>query len=141
MAEIRTKLRDLIEANRDRPFEWGQHDCALWAVTCRLELSGVDHGKFFRGKYSTARGAARRMKTFGVSSPVEVADRLLGDRAPIALARVGNVVAADLSRLGLLDGPNLGWALGICNGAQSFFVTETGLVSIETLSCEHCYHE
>jgi hypothetical protein len=31
-------------------------------------------------------------------------------------------------------------AVGICNGHLSYFVTETGLISIQTLSLLSCYH-
>ena len=33
-------LAKAIDAARDRPFCWGQHDCAIWAFDLRRELTG-----------------------------------------------------------------------------------------------------
>jgi hypothetical protein len=41
------RLRDLIEAARDRPFEYGVHDCSTFAM---LELPKALSGEEFRGR-------------------------------------------------------------------------------------------
>ena len=140
MSTLKTSLRDHIEAHRATAQAWGSHDCALWANSCRVAIGREDHGKFFRGKYKSARGALLRMRRFGCETPVDVADKCLGERSPIAFALAGDVVAADLVKLKLTDSADgFGLALGICNGRASFFVGAQGLIAVPTLNCEFCY--
>jgi hypothetical protein len=129
----RSDLAKHIEANRERPHQWGEHDCALWAAGARAVARGCDDlGEPYRGTYGDAKGSVRRMRELdGVRTPWELADKLIGPRLNVAMARAGDVVAADLG-----DGPSL----GICFGATSYFVGEDGLVGVPTLSLEHCYH-
>lgn len=134
----RSRLAAHIEANRLRPFEWGQHDCALWAASAHEVVWGVDVGEPYRGTYSTPAGALKAMlKIDGVSTPDEVAVLRFGPRKNVAKAMCGDVVAADLSAMGI--GEAEGLSLGVCFGATSFFVSDTGLVALRTLSLEHAY--
>jgi hypothetical protein len=43
----------------EKPFEWGKRDCSLFAADAVRCITGVDHAKKFRGRYKTAKGAAR----------------------------------------------------------------------------------
>ena len=64
------RLSRLILDSLERPFEWGQHDCALWISNAVLAMTGSDPAEHYRGTYSTARGAWRRlMQVDGVTSP------------------------------------------------------------------------
>ncbi len=36
------RLRTIIEAARERPFSWGQHDCCLFASDAIEAMTGVD---------------------------------------------------------------------------------------------------
>ncbi len=141
-ADWRSHLAAHIEANRQRPFDWGTHDCALWSTGARSVARGVsDHGDAYRGTYSSALGAARRLRELdGVRSVVELADRLFGPRHNVAMAKAGDVVAGDLSRMGLGEEGAEGLSLGICFGHLSYFAGHDGLVEIPTLELEHCYH-
>lgn len=139
-------LYELIEERRRAPMVWGQHDCALWISDCVLAMTGFDPAEHYRGTYSTAKGAWRRLvEQDNVTSPEELADKVFGERLPIALARVGDVVVADMARLGLADpdAPVLGRTLGICYGRSSLFVGSDeerhGLITLRTLDLEWCY--
>ena len=136
------RLNQLVAARREAPFVWGKHDCSMWAADCVLAVEGRDIGAPFRGKYSTAFGAARALRRYGsVSTPVEVVDRELGERLPMHRALLGCVVAASPDDVRLYGG--FGHALGLCYGRTSLFVgsdgARDGLVMVPTLSLEHCY--
>lgn len=47
------RLADVVEARRDTPFVWGQHDCGLWAADVTLALAGWDPMAAWRGTYAT----------------------------------------------------------------------------------------
>ena len=141
-ADWRSHLAAHIEANRYRPFEWGEHDCALWSTSARSIARGVpDPGDPYRSTYTSAVGAVRRLiELDDVRTVVELADRLFGDRQNVAMAKAGDVVAGDLSKMGIGEEEDAGLSLGICFGALSYFAGHEGLVAIPTLNLEHCYH-
>lgn len=137
----RAKLNEHIETNRVRPFEWGQHDCALWAASCIQVTTGVDLGFHFRGKYNSAAGALKAIRKAGYQNPEGLAEARIGPRQPPAFARAGDMVAADLQALGLAgDDRQIGLSLGICNGSVCHFVTDDGLVTLPTLSMNCAFH-
>jgi hypothetical protein len=135
-------LNQHIDENRSRPFEWGQHDCGLWLASCLIVTTGRDFAADIRGKYSTATGAIRALKKAeGVTTPEDFTEARLGPRKPAALAFPGDGVAADLQELGVTGGERqFGLSLGICNGAVSWFVGETGLVELPTFSMKCAFN-
>jgi hypothetical protein len=52
-------LAEFITSRHDTPFEWGVHDCTLFAVDAGIEIMGVDLAADYRGRYSDESGAAR----------------------------------------------------------------------------------
>jgi hypothetical protein len=142
------RLAALIHERDREPFAWGRHDCALWAADAHLAVTGVDLGEPFRGHYRSASGARKALRNLaGVEDPEALADKLLGERLPSALARLGDVVVADIRALGLdgdLPGDGRAPTLGVCYGRDSLFVGvevgRQGLIRVPTLSTEHCYH-
>lgn len=58
-------LAEHVDANRDRPFAWGQHDCLLWAASCVYAITGYDPAADLRGTYSTALEGMRIMDEAG----------------------------------------------------------------------------
>lgn len=120
------RLAEAIEAARDRRFRWGRHDCATFAFDLRRDIAGGhDVAALWRGRYSTARGAARVMRRLGWSS-LEAAGRdLLG--APLAsvhLAQRGDLVLA-----------NTGLGFGVCLGARAAGIASSGLILVPTSAC------
>lgn len=47
------------------PFTWGRGDCFLSLADIIMRARGYDPAEFFRGRYTTARGAARVTREFG----------------------------------------------------------------------------
>ncbi|WP_243033017.1 DUF6950 family protein [Vibrio cincinnatiensis] len=52
-------LTDFLNAYRDRPFETGQNDCALFISDWFRLLTGIDFSCEFRGGYSSDAGSAK----------------------------------------------------------------------------------
>ena len=124
------RLAAFIESRRRRPFAWGEHDCVVFAADAVRELTGVDHLSEFRGRYATARAAAKLLRDVG-QLDAAVTARLGPAVAPRAAQR-GDVVLLDLSGASAshasaatdasegaerMEPPGVGAALGICLGA------------------------
>lgn len=100
------------------PFEWGTNDCCMFVVRVAEALTGVDHGKPYRG-YKTARGAASRLlKHGGVDG---IATKAFGEPKKPLLARRGDAVSFK---------SNGEIALGICVGDKIAAVSEAGLITL-----------
>ena len=115
-----------LEAAREAPFVWGQHDCATWAFDLRRDLTGgEDVAALWRGRYRTQMGAVRVLRRLGWPS-LEAAGRdLLGAPLPSPmLAQRGDIV---------LGGEDP--AFGICIGARAAFVSPEGLVLLPLDRC------
>lgn len=111
-----TLLAEAIEAARTTPFSWGTHDCATWAFTVAAKLRGTEEPEWL-GRYTTRAGAARALKSAGVTLE-QMGTEILGD--PLAsplLAQRGDVVFA-------------GGAYGICVGRDIAQIAESGLVFV-----------
>lgn len=85
------RLAAFIEENRRRPFEWGAHDCALFACNAVETISGVDLAAGFRGGYSTKEGARLAMMRYMVGSEGSE----LGEKTDDLLEAVCRHVAAE----------------------------------------------
>ena len=81
----------LAEFRKQRalPFAWGTADCLSWCADCALALTGADPMKKLRGRYKTAHGAAKVMKTEGWADMGEVAASMYAE-IPVAQARSGD---------------------------------------------------
>jgi hypothetical protein len=72
-----------------KPFNWGEHDCALYPANGVMAMTGVDLAGEFRGRYSTEIGAVRALKKYGAGDlastlasklpEIDPADATLGD--------------------------------------------------------------
>ncbi len=87
-------LATAVESARTRSFTWGTHDCATWAFDlCRDLTGGDDTAALWRGRYRTARGAARVMRRLGWASMSEAGTALLGTPlTDVRLAQRGDLV-------------------------------------------------
>ena len=116
------RLAETVASARERPFAWGRHDCALFAADCVLAMTGYDPAAPFRGRYSTARGAARSIRRVTGAREIGVAfgDALLGPRltSPM-LAQRGDLVLVPTP-----EGP----AFGVVLPLGVMVVAERGLV-------------
>lgn len=115
------RLAAYLEPLRLRPFEWGEHDCCLFAAGAVLAMTDIDPMPEFRGRYTTAQGAARALMKIGAGTLEATVDGKF-EAVPASLAQRGDIVMSD----GLL---------GICFGAFMFAVgsegAREGLIRIE----------
>jgi len=108
-------MGEQIEAARDKPFKWGEHDCCLFAANVVLAMTGEDYAKPYRGKYKTAKGAFRLLKKRSL------ADTLTKHLDPVEHCNRGDVA--------LISGNIVGQVfdiLGICVGMRVALVKEDG---------------
>lgn len=115
------RLHRFIAQRRDWPFEWGRTDCALFASDWIWEATGVDPAEAFRGKYTTAAGAARALKRYGAGDLEGTATMMLGGPIPRLKARRGDIVSVE-------TGGQV--ALGVCLGGEVACVSPEGMVTI-----------
>lgn len=55
----------LFNARYSAPFQWGVHDCALWAFDAVQALTGRDPAADLRGQWHSAAGALRTLRMQG----------------------------------------------------------------------------
>jgi hypothetical protein len=119
-------LEEHIQNQMHRPFEWGVHDCLLFAASCVEAVSGDDPAIEYRGTYSTALAAYRIIDDAGGFDAL--IDSCLGvDRVHINLAQRGDVVSRtdEKSRT----------SAGVCVGAVYVFTGPSGLVFLPKQEC------
>jgi hypothetical protein len=121
-----TVLAAAVDVARGRPFVWGTHDCATWAFDLRRDLTGGDDtAALWRGRYRTARGAARVLRRLGWTSMSVAGTALLGTPlANVRLAQRGDLVLSPDST-----------SFGVCLGAQVAFLAPEGLTLRALPSC------
>lgn len=102
------RLHAAVNDARRRPFDWGIHDCVLWACEAVRSMTGVDWADGWRGTYDDERSAARKMREIAGRGLPELAAKYAADfqcdEIPVKQAGRGDVVMVDT---------NLGPALGI----------------------------
>ena len=123
-----------IERKRSEPFAWGSNDCCLFASDWVLDATGIDPAQSFRGKYSTALGAARFLKANGgVRGIIKSVGEPLGMTAVDgARCQRGDLVIAETGS---------GEGIGICIGSHAAFVSKDGLrfIPIDFQRAAHCW--
>jgi len=90
-----SRLAAVVAVAQTAPFEWGAHDCCLWAADAVLACTGQDLAAAWRGTYSTAAGAAALLHDLGGLQAVAA---MAGPAIEPALAGAGDV--------GLLPAPD-----------------------------------
>lgn len=58
-------LQAYLASHMRTPFAWGRHDCVLFAADAVQAQTGVDRLGAYRGRWRTARGAARLLADLG----------------------------------------------------------------------------
>jgi hypothetical protein len=121
---------DLLFLQRMRhPFVWGRHDCCLWAADCIEACTGRDAGGPYRGRYSSALGAARVLRAVGGPSGA----------ATVACGAAVEPWRAAVGDLGLVDAGKGRDALAVCGGQHWFAAGETGLVTLPFDAASRCW--
>lgn len=101
------RLLVYVEAQRCTPFAWGENDCALYTAGAVLAMTDVDLAAEVRGRYTTARGALKTLRSNGVADLAGWLTRALGEPVLPTLARRGDVVMFEA-----VEGPALGLGMG-----------------------------
>lgn len=107
------RLAGYLAEVRDRPFQYGTHDCILFSASAVLAQTGVDIAADYRGKYHDKAGAAAILKSQGKGTLLRTLDATLPRRKP-SRARRGDLVWFEGS-------------VGVCIGAEALFVGEERL--------------
>ena len=92
------RLSAAIAAAAGTPFDYGQHDCCLFAADCVLAVTGVDLAADWRGRYGTE---ASGLKLAKVRSVAQLAGRYFQEVEPV-FAHRGDLAVAPLGRRGRL---------------------------------------
>lgn len=119
----RGAMQDNIAVAAVTEFEWGEHDCALFAATHIECVTGFDIGAPFRNQYFNALGAMTTLKKAGYDSLLVMAQDKL---PPVKLPRAH---VADLALVKNAEG-DTGWAIGIYLGADVGLLTPIGYGTI-----------
>ena len=64
------ELHDFLESGATKPFQWGVHDCCLFAADAILAMTGADIADAFRGKYDDEASAFSLIKSVTGGSTV-----------------------------------------------------------------------
>lgn len=99
-------------------FNWGEHDCCLFAADAVQSFTGVDHAAGWRGKYRTEEQAAVVLEQLG---GLEACGALAGPEVPPLMAQAGDV---GLVSDGYRD------LLGVCVGANWLVPAKYGLAAL-----------
>lgn len=126
------RLGTYLARVEEEPFQWGTHDCALFAGSCVNAQTSVDPAAAFRGTYDTKEGAALSLRENGAGTLLKTVKSWFGDPLPsVHFAQRGDLVMKDAT------------TLGVCVGTYSWFVgREQGmerLVPIATAECRYAF--
>jgi hypothetical protein len=110
------RLHAVVEANLDRPYAWGQHDCLIFPANVVKAVTGKDHARGHRGKYNSLATAYRHLQEMGFTSPAALLDSLF-ERKPVGFAQRGDLV---LCKTESGDNP------GVCMGDFALVVGQQG---------------
>ena len=137
----RKLLGEHIIANKNTKMEWGKFDCMSWSTSCIKLITEKDFYKPFEGKYYSAVGAAKLLLQHATSIST-MFDQYYGEMKHIAFAKAGDIVLASPEKLNQTDEYNrlFDYGAGICFGKLSYFVGEDGLIALNTLILDGCYH-
>ena len=117
-------LAAFIEERRGWDFEWGQHDCCMFAADWVMEATGVDPALHFRGTYSSARTAATALRIHGGLAEIVAAAGFVRWQTP-SMAQRGDVALVNNGGRELL---------AVVDGAR---VVAPGTVGIVFLPLDH----
>jgi hypothetical protein len=120
------RLSAWLEACAGVPFEYGRHDCCLFAAGAVQAMTGADFGKPFRGKYKTEAGALKALKRRGFDSIEGPFTQALGAPVAVLMAGRGDIVS---------NGANIGvmWA------GAALFVGESGLETVPVAELQRAW--
>jgi len=111
-----SRLNEYLLAATERPFCWGENDCATFVFGAAEAMTGEDHAASWRGKYKTKAGALKQIKKHGVENLGAWLDKFYS-RQPINFSQRGDIVSVDQDVFG---------AFGIVLGSEAIFLGPDG---------------
>ena len=112
------RLAAYFEANRDTPFEFGVHDCGLFACGAVDAMAGTTLASELRGQYQDADGER---------SALEAIVRVCGIPAiPVKMARRGDIALCETSE---------GMTVMVVDGPLAYGPGELGIRTIPLSQC------
>lgn len=118
-----------LRERADRPFKWGESDCAIFCADAIHAITGTDIAADFRGQYTTRLGALRTIaKVTGGSTVVDAAAYCaakhgMTEHAHPLMAKRGDLVIIE-------NAGDLICGVIHLNGIHAVSVAESGLVRL-----------
>ena len=136
------RLVHYLQEATKKPFDWGQHDCVLFALGAAKATTGVATVDELRGKYKSAIGAQHEMRRrYGASNLTEAATAVQKewgvDEIPILMAQRGDIVEADVIFAEGDSGPSLG--VVDLDGSHALFAGPSGAIRIKIIDCRRAW--
>ncbi len=101
------KLEKTIRAAAHKHFQYGDHDCCLFAADCIEAMTGVDVAADFRDAYRSRFGAARRLVVYSGGGVLKLADRIAILHSMPIITRE-DATDGDVALVEWPEGPGLG---------------------------------
>lgn len=118
------RLAKWIDTMRDRPFQWGPHDCITFANNAAIQMRGFGFADEFLDGYTTQRGAMLKYQRFLRESRYTDLIDGLDDR----LTRLNTNYAPRGSVVAMPQDGVLPLSFGVQLGKHCAFVGDNGLV-------------
>jgi len=116
-----SRLAEFLAARESMAFAWGSNDCGLFVADAVQEITGHDPAQSFRGKYTTAKGAASVVKKAGGMAAIGAS--CFGEEIAPSMAQPGDI------GLAVLEGRE---TLLLCIGSDWAGPGEAGMVRLKT---------
>ena len=110
-----SRLNEYLEAASERPFSWGEHDCATFVFGAAEAMTGA--------------GALKQIKKHGVENLGAWLDKFYS-RQPINFSQRGDIVSVDQDAFG---------AFGIVVGAEAIFLGPDGTETRPLTVCDYSW--
>lgn len=124
----RARLQSYLASVAREPFEYGRHDCALFAAGAVEAMTGSDLARGFRG-YRTEKGGIKKLRKKGYDDQFAFLEATLREIPP-AFAKVGDVAVVPSD-----EGP----ALGIVQGEWIHVLRREGIANMPRLSATRAF--
>lgn len=123
---------DVIDSMRNKPFVWGENDCAVGLVSNVLSAIATENpAEEFTGKYKTAAGGLKLMKKQGYDNLADFVSSYLPE-IHISETTIGDIAAIPTD-------DKFGFVLGVVNGEKIIVMTERGVGVVDLLDATRAF--
>lgn len=126
----RKRLIEYVAKAARTPFQWGKHDCALFAAGAVKAQTGKDPARGLRGRYSTVSGAMKHLRKLGYTSLGDLAGAQFQEIPP-AFAQVGDIA--------VVHDDAATEALGVVQGERIYVLRPDGLGLVPLMSARRAF--